>query len=203
MLCAGKAFPQVDSTPPAHLGAQPSEIESNPDYQPIAGKQRLKWVVKGTVGPESLGKGLFLAGIATAQNRPPEYGPHWEGFGKRYGMRLTGVATDHVMEASVGALWGEDPRYFHSLDHDFRSRMKHAVFSTFTAPRADGHMAPAYARFIAIPGSNLLSNTWRPERTDTASDAGKRIVLAFAGRVAGNVFKEFWPDIKRRISRKK
>jgi hypothetical protein len=172
-------------------------------YEPITGRQRLVWIVKGTVGPQSLGKGLFLAGIATAQNsRPPQYGPHWEGFGKRYGMRLTGIATDHVMEASIGALWGEDPRYFRSQEHDFRSRMKHAVISTFTAPRADGHIGPAYARFIAIPGSNFLSNTWRPESTDTAADAGIRIGLAPVGRVAGNMFREFWPDMKKHIFHK-
>jgi len=66
---------------------------------PISVQQRFHWVIKSTVGPESLTAGLFLAGIATARDTPEEYGPHWDGFGKRYGMRLTGIATSSVLEA--------------------------------------------------------------------------------------------------------
>jgi hypothetical protein len=55
---------------------------------PISVQQRFHWVVKSTVGPENLTAGLFLAGIATGKDTPEEYGPHWDRFGKRYGMRL-------------------------------------------------------------------------------------------------------------------
>jgi len=73
---------------------------------PITGEERLEWIIKGTVGARSLATGMFTAGIQTAQNRPREYGPHWEGFGKRYGIRLTGIAAEHVMEARVWAPFG-------------------------------------------------------------------------------------------------
>jgi len=57
---------------------------------------------------------LFLSGplsaaLGTATNSPGEYGPHWAGFGKRYGMRLTGVSTGNAMEASLGANLGGRP----------------------------------------------------------------------------------------------
>jgi hypothetical protein len=165
----------------------------------ITGKQRLTWVVKGTVGPQSLATGIFTAGIQTAENRPREYGPHWEGFGKRYGLRLTGVATEHLMEAGLGALWGEDPRYFRAVDHAFSSRVKNAIVMTVVAPRADGHLAPAYARLIAMPASNFLSNTWRPGSIANTGDAAGRTVYGLLGRLAGNSFAEFWPDVKKRV----
>jgi len=77
-------------------------------------------VIKSTVGPVSLAAGLFSAGFGTAMNRPREYDPHWEGFGKRYGMRLTGIATGNAMEATIGPLWGEDPRYFRATGQSFK-----------------------------------------------------------------------------------
>jgi hypothetical protein len=165
----------------------------------ITGQERLEWVVKGTVGPQSLATGLFTAAIQTGQNRPREYGPHWDGFGKRYGLRLTGIATERAMEAGLGALWGEDPRYFRAEDHTFHGRFKHVIVMTVAARRTDGDLAAAYARFVAEPASNFLSNTWRPDSIANPTDALGRTAFAFAGRLAGNSFAEFWPDLKKRI----
>lgn len=130
--------------------------------------------------------GILTAGQATAQNDPHEYGPHWDGFGKRYGMRLTGVATEHAMEAGLGALWGEDPRYFRSGDGLYRARIKHVIVSTFAAYQADGHFGPAYARLIAMPGSNFLSNTWRADSESTTGNAWERTGWGFVGRMGSN-----------------
>ena len=172
-------------------------------YRGITGKQRLRWSVKGTIGLESLGVGILTAGQATAQNDPHEYGPHWDGFGKRYGMRLTGVATEHAMEAGLGALWGEDPRYFRSDDGVYRARIKHVIVSTFAAYQADGHFGLAYARLIAMPGSNFLSNTWRADSESTTGNAWERTGWGFVGRMGSNAFAEFWPDAKKHMFRRK
>ena len=183
------------------------DVQSPEDYlnsentlaSPITGEERLEWIIKGTVGAQSLATGMFTAGIQTAQNRPREYGPHWEGFGKRYGIRLTGIATEHVMEAGLGALWGEDPRYFAAKDRAFQSRMKNVMVMTVMARTADGHSAPAYARFIAMPASNFLSNTWRADSISNSRDALGRTMLGFVGKLAGNAFSEFWPDLKKHL----
>ena len=114
-------------------------IPDSPSSSAITTEVRVAWIVKGTLGPRSLAIGIFTAGIQTAQNRPREYGPHWEGFGKRYGIRLTGVATERVMEASLGALWGEDPRYFPAEDRALQIRMKNIVLMTVATRRADGN----------------------------------------------------------------
>ena len=60
-------------------------------------------------------------------------------------------------------------------------------------------LTPAYARFIAIPGSNFLSNTWRVSGDDTAGSACIRTGLGFAGRFGSNAFDEFWPDVKQKV----
>src|SRR5438128_12657658 len=77
-----------------------------PHYQAITGKERLNWFVFGTVGPQSLAGGVISSAWGTLFNKPTEYGPHWEGFGKRYAMRLSGVSTGNAIEAGFGALWG-------------------------------------------------------------------------------------------------
>jgi hypothetical protein len=167
--------------------------------EPITGKKRVGWAVRGTVGSKSFATGLFTSAIGTADNSPREYGPHWDGFGKRYGMRFTGLACQNAMEAGLGSLWGEDPRYFRSGATGFQNRMKHVFVMTFAARGADGHLDPAYARFVAISGSNFLSNAWRPDSTATGGNASRRTLLGFVSRLAGNAFSEFWPDVKKHL----
>src|SRR5262249_48778273 len=79
------------------LGIDPAPIvpkQSHTQYVPITGTQRLKWFVRSTVGVESLlFAGPWSAGWGTAFDRPHEYNTSWEGFGQRYGIRLTGVST--------------------------------------------------------------------------------------------------------------
>ena len=174
-------------------------------YQPITARQRLTWIVDNTIGPETLTVGLFSAGIGTWRDTPKEYGPHWEGFGDRYGMRLTGVSTGNVIEAGLGALWGEDPRYrnFRNPYDPLKDRMRRVVVMTFVAHDRRGSRMPAYARYISTPGNNFLSNTWRADSEATTGAAILRTAWGFLGLMSKNAFTEFWPDIQRRAFHRK
>jgi len=169
---------------------------------PITAGERFRWFACGSVGPESLVGGLFSAGFSTAFNTPREYGPHWEGFGKRYGLRLTGVSTGNAIEAGLGAVLGQDPRYFRATGQPFKTRVGHTIKMTFMAENRNGGLTPAYARLAAIPSSNFLSNAWRPDSTANASDALVRSLIGVAGKMGGNAFNEFWPDIRDRLPHK-
>ena len=86
--------------------------QSLSSYQPIDAAGRVEWTLDGTVGPRSLFiVGPLAAGWETAWNVPKEWGRSWSGAGKRYLAREADVAISNTMEAGLGALWGEDPRY--------------------------------------------------------------------------------------------
>jgi hypothetical protein len=199
-LHAQSAEQNKPDTPRPKELPHPGFVTMKEPYAPITGKERFEWFVSQTIGPSSLFVGVLSAGIATARDKPFEYGPGWEGFGKRYGIRLSGVSTGNAMNAGLGALWGEDPRYFTATGRPFGARFRNVVTYTFMARRPDGHLAPAYARYIATPGNNFLSNAWRADSEATNSAALKRTAIGFAGRLAANAFREFWPDAKRLIT---
>jgi len=169
------------------------------NYQAITAQGRVNWFTISTIGPASLAGGVFSSGFGTLFHRPSGYDTRWDGFGERYGMRLTGISVGNAMEAGLGSLWGEDPRYFRSSSESFRGRMKNVVKMTFFAVNRNGQTMPAYARYIAIPGNNFLSNTWRDPSEANASSALIRTGLGFLGRLSGNAFEEFWPDVKNRV----
>ena len=168
-------------------------------YQAMSGSERVTWAVRDTVGLQSLAGGLVSAGWGTLLDHPPEYGTHAPGFAKRYGMRLTGIATESAMEASLGAVWGEDPRYFRDDQSSLGHRVRHVIKFTFLAENANGELMPAYARYAAMSGSSFLSNTWRADSEANTSHAVERIGLGFLGRLSKNAAVEFWPDIRSRV----
>lgn len=171
-------------------------------YHSITSGDMLKWFVHSTAGPKSLVGGVFSAGLGTAIDGPSEYGPHWEGFGKRYGMRLTGISTGNSIEAALGTAWGEDPRYFHTVDRHFGPRVKNIVDLTFRAYHSDGERHLAYARYAATFGNNFLSNTWRAQSEADWQHALVRTAEGFGSRALSNTFTEFVPEIWRKIRHK-
>lgn len=182
--------------------AQAQTADSTPgatDPQQINFKYRARWVWDSTFGPIPVFTTIVESGIQTGTNTPGEWGPHWEGFGKRIASKFGNTALKNGMEASIGAIWGEDPRYHRLGEGSGGPRVWHAIKMTFMADRASGGTAPAYARFIAVPSARLISNEWRPPSQTTGKDVADGVVLAFVRRMAGNAFQEFWPDVRRHL----
>jgi hypothetical protein len=212
LVAVGVAFcsvgrAQTVDKPDAPVPRRP--VDQNPgttaipaQYQMISGKQRIQWAAVETFGPESLLRGTLSAGIGTGRDNPPEYGPHWGGFARRYGMRFTGVAASNTLEAGLGAVWGEDPRYLRSQGLPFRRRIGNVFLFSIAAHNRAGKLKPAYARYIAIPGSNFLANTWRVNSEANTSAALTRTAYGFLGEISSNAWNEFWPDVKRIVLKK-
>lgn len=192
----------ADPVPVAAVSAPVDVVAEVAPYAAVTPWQRLGWFDQKTFGIQNLGGSLPYAAFQTLLDRPREAGPHWEGFGERYGVSVSTNAVSNAMEAGLGAIWGEDPRYRRDgAGVSFKSRLGHVVQWTVVAPNRNGELRPAYARFIAFTGSSFISNAWRePSDTDTEHSLG-RIGLGLLGRMGSNAFDEFWPDAKRKLLR--
>jgi hypothetical protein len=171
-------------------------------YSPITYTERLHWFISGTIGPAHLAGVTFVSACGTAVNRPGEYGPHWEGFANRFGIGIAGSATSNAMEGGFGLVLREDPRYFRVPQQAFKFRVGNVARLTFLARNKSGGSEPALARYVGIVGGNFLSNSWRVHSEANVKDAVLRSSEGFAGCMAANAFKEFWPDVKRHVFRK-
>jgi hypothetical protein len=174
-------------------------VEAGPSTA-ITAWQRLGWFDQKTFGVSNLAGSLPGAAWQTMFDRPREAGPHWEGFAERYGVSVSTNAVSNSIEAGVGAIWGEDPRYLRDGSTvPFKSRLGHVALWTVEAPNRNGELRPAYARFIGISSSSFISNAWRePSDTDAEHSLG-RIGFGLLGRMGSNAFDEFWPDTKRKL----
>jgi hypothetical protein len=172
-------------------------------YVPITGAQRVDWIVDGTIGRKS----LFLIGpLATVWqtgfNKPEEWGRGVSGIAKRYAQREADVAISNSIEAGLGALWGEDPRYIPSGRKGIWPRARYAIKTVFLAQGRDGRLRPAWGRYAGNTLNNLIENAWLPPSVTTPGQTALRSGMGMVGRLGGNAWEEFWPDVVRRFRRK-
>lgn len=168
-------------------------------YQPFTPRENLRWFTANTIDPANLAGGIFEAALGTAPNRPKEYGPHWGGFARRFGIGMTQSATGNAIEAGGCLILRKDPRYFRVPERPFRGRVRNVVRLAFAARAGNGSFEPAYARYMAVFGVNFLSNSWRANSQANAHDALLRSTEGFGGVLASNAFEEFWPNVKTRL----
>jgi hypothetical protein len=196
--CAAQTGNQQSSTPQQPTSPIATQNAQSP-YEPITTHERFQWTLNQTIAPEHIVAGLFVAAFGTARDAPPEYRGTWAGFGKRFASREASVTLSNTMEAGLGAIWGEDPRYFRNAELPFGHRVGNVVKQTFFARRRDGSYHLAFARYAGITGSNFISNAWRPHSEADTQHALSRTGFGFLGRFGSNAWDEFWPDAKQYI----
>ena len=179
------------------VGIPAADTEKAP--APINGIERINWIVEGMLGPRSLAVGAIASTWQTSWRIPDEWSRSAFGFRERYLEREADVAISNTIEAGLGALWGEDPRYIRAPRGSARSRAAHAIKTVVLAPRADGQLKPAWGRFAGNVFNNVIENAWLPPSMTTPGQTALRSANGLLGRLAGNLWDEFWPDIRTRL----
>jgi len=211
VLAAAQDLARLEQTLPtsfeesASINYQPVAPLSSSSFAPpppISPGERTHWIVFGTIGAESLGIGVLASGWDTAWDTPMEWERNARGFEKRYLQREADVAISSTIEAGLGAIWGEDPRFIPSGRRGVWPRMRWAMETTVLAPRRDGKLAPAWGRYAGNTVNNVIENAWLPPSATTWQQTALRSGEGMLGRLTGNLWDEFWPDTRRLIRRR-
>ena len=121
------------------------------------------------------------------------------GYGRRFASGLTQRAVGNSFQFSVGILLREDPRYFPSERKGTWARIADAIAHTVTVRTDDGSRTLAVGRLAGTFGGGLLSRTWQPEGHDSIPQGLQSGAIMFGADIGWNVFREFWPDLKKRL----
>ena len=181
--------------------AAPPPLETAAPYDPIDSGQRVAWIVDGSIGRRSLGVGVITTAWLTAWDTPTEWGRSWSGTARRYAALEADVTISNTLEAGLGAIWGEEPRYIPSGRRGIGARTRYAAKTVFLAQRRDGHLAPAWGRYVGNTLNNVIENAWLPPSVTTPKETIIRSANGFLGRLIGNFYDEFWPDAHRLLHR--
>jgi hypothetical protein len=107
-----------------------------------------------------------------------------------------------LTEGILPSLLHEDPRYFRLGEGTKKHRFGYALSRILVTRTNSGHNTFNIAEVGGNASAVALSNAWYPD-TRTASDNGQKLAIQLATDAFSNVLKEFWPDVKKRLQKKK
>jgi hypothetical protein len=141
-----------------------------------------------------------IAGKSMAQDEHPRWQGK-EGFAKYYGGALADECIANIM---TGALFPialhQDPRYFIKGKGGVWKRIGYAVSREVITRGDDGRNHFNTSKLLGNAAAVGISNAYYPDRswTNTANQYGTQIGVD----VAINIAREFWPDLRRKLTGK-
>jgi hypothetical protein len=177
---------------PAQTGGSQAPSPTNQPYRRPDAETRQKRYLLSMFGPFALGGDVLAAGLDTASNSPREWGPHWNGFGKRFASQLGKGVIHHSTQFALEESFKLDSYYYRSTKHDVSSRLRNAITSTFTARRPDGTKTVGFPRIVGSYTAGIVAaETWYPKRYGL-KDGLKSGTLSLGTDILSNLFKEFF-----------
>jgi Carboxypeptidase regulatory-like domain len=167
-------------------------VSYDPNPAPLNARQKMHLAWRSSLDPLTLAGVGFVAGIEQAQNAFSGYGQGAQGYGKRYGAALADVSVSTFLGSAIlPSVLKQDPRYFYQGTGSGRSRLWHAVKSSFMCRSDNKHWGPNYSNVGGALATGAISNLYYP-----ANQRGVGLVLGTAairiGESAGaNIFQEF------------
>jgi hypothetical protein len=166
-------------------------------------KGKLRFHAESTYGPLAIVGFAAYAGVLQGVNAPEEWGQGGAAYGKRVGSTAAWSGIHSVLAFGLDSTLHQDPRYYRSGSTGFWRRAGHALRGTMLTRTDSGRETLSTWRIGSAYGAAYLSNQWYPDRLNTVrlDFIQGSVTLGFG--LASNLGSEFWPDIKRKVLRRK
>jgi len=171
-------------------------------YRPLSAGQKFKLATE-----DSFDRGTFLlaaafAGESQLTNANPSFGQGVKGYAHYFVSSYADWAVgDYMTEAVFPVMLHQDPRYFRKGSGGSFSRLTYAISQIFwTHTDSGGHMF----NFSEIGGNAAaaaISQAYYPDNRGAGAAASK-LAIQIGVDMASNVVKEFYPEVRRLLSKK-
>jgi hypothetical protein len=158
------------------------------NYKPLTAGEKFKIASQDALDRGTFVQAALVGGESQLTNANRSFGQGVAGFGKYWGSAYGDFAIgDYMTEGVFPTLLHQDPRYFRRGTGSGLSRLGYAVGQIFWTHRDSG--------------GTQFNYSYANNRT--AADAVSKLGMQIGFDVAGNILKEFWPDLARALGRKK
>jgi hypothetical protein len=180
-----------------------SAVGVSQDLDPTTWQSKLRFHAVSAYGPGAVAGSAAYVGLLQEINFPREWGQGGLGYGRRLGSTLAYSGLRNALSFGLDSTLHQDPRYDRSSDTGFWRRTKHAFRRTILTRTDSGGETLATWRLGSAYGANFLSNEWYPDRVNTVKLGLVEGTTQMGFDLLANIGAEFWPDVKKKILRRK
>lgn len=172
------------------------------DYMPLRTRQKFNLATQ-----DSFDRGTFIlaalfAGESQLTQSTPSFGNGPAGYAKYYAASYSDfVMGNYLTEAVYPTILHQDPRYFRRGTGSAWSRLGYAVGQIFWTHTDSGFKQFNFSEILGSSTGVAISNAYYPDNRN-AADSATRFGIQIGVDIAGNIFKEFSPELNQLLSRK-
>jgi hypothetical protein len=180
-------------------------VENAHEAPPLTVGQKFKVVARSTFDYVEFPWYGVLAGISQAENSEAGYGQGAAGYGKRYAAFFAdGTIENFWVSAILPSALHQDPRFYQLGGTGFWHRTGYAVSRIFVTRSDSGHSQfNASEIFGSAIAAGISTYTYHPRDERTLSNTTSVWGSQVGYDALTYILKEFWPDIRRRLTHKK
>jgi hypothetical protein len=179
-------------------------VDSNTLLPPLTTKEKYLIAMHDSVDYSSFVLAAALAAKGLQGNATPQLGTGFRGFTRYYWRQFTDQAVGTFFtEAIIPELTREDPRYYTLGRNGFLKRTSYAISRTFITKNDAGRNTFNISEIGGNFAEAGISNLYYPSEERGIGKTVKNFGTATAVTAAANVLKEFWPDIRKNVLRRK
>lgn len=205
LLCSGAVSAQTLSSqlpvdhPDFPLATPVEAVQGTPE--PLNLKGKTDYFLKSAFSVESLSRVAATTSFTSIGGTSEDWGTGSSAYGRRLGSRYAGHFAGSSVRYAVGAMRGEDPRFYRSGKEGFLARTGFVLSRTFVTKMDDGSLSIAAGRLAGTVTSNTLQSYMRVNNDDPLRRGLSNAGISLGSDVAIRMVREFWPDIKRTFRR--
>ena len=166
-------------------------VSYDPNGEPLTTKRKFQLALKVATDPFTSAGIFFVSSVKQAGNTP-RYGQGWGALGERLGATAADGFSDIMIGGAIlPSLLHQDPRYFYQGTGTTGSRIRHAVFSTFTTRADNGKWQPNYSSLGGDLAASGLARLYYPRSDRGAGLLFGNFAIGTAERIGANLAEEF------------
>jgi hypothetical protein len=184
------------------LGIVPnfSSVSADTKLPPQTAKQKLTLATKNSFDYSSFLIAGIQAGISMNGKSYPEFHQGAAGYARYYWHTLADTADENFMVGGVGPIVFHQDNRFYTMGHGgFRKRTWYAVTRVLVSRTDNGNSTFNFSEIVGSGAASGISTLYYPKQYQTWTKVGQKWLTSDLIDCFNFFWKEYWPDVNKRV----
>jgi len=168
--------------------------------EPLSPEQKFEIFVDNSISVHMVTWAILGSGVGQADNSPTGFGQGGDAYAKRFGSAMARHSSGEFFGTfMLASALHEDPRFFPEVNPSLGRSIKYSLQQLFVTRNDTGRRVANLSGLLGPALAEGLANAYWPERNRTVGDTFVRYGLDLAARAGGNMLREYWPVVYRKM----